>query len=78
MKLGTQHYLGYIIVLRRLELKTIVILLKLHAKLHFKGFFKVFLNFFENFWHKEVQFSFFGIELGIQIYLVCIIVLKWL
>ena len=38
MKLGTQHYLVCIIVLKWLELKTIVICLELHAKLQFLAF----------------------------------------
>ena len=35
MKLCTQHYLNYIAVLKLLDMKTIVICLKLLAKLHF-------------------------------------------
>ena len=38
MKLGTQHYLVRIIVLKGLEKKTIFIYLKLHAKLRFYRF----------------------------------------
>ena len=38
MNRGTQHCLGCIIVLKLLELKTIVMRLKLSAKLHFKGY----------------------------------------
>ena len=51
MKLGTQHYLVYIIVLIRLELKITFICLKLRAKLRFYGFVCVFGTFS----HQEVQ-----------------------
>ena len=51
MKLGTQHYLIYIIVLKWLELKMIVICLKLHVKLRFYEF----LSFFGTFAHKVAQ-----------------------
>ena len=44
-KLGTQHYLKYIIVLKWLELKIIVICLKLRVKLIFYAFLNVFGTF---------------------------------
>ena len=37
-KIGTQHYMVYIIVLKWLESKTLAICLKLHAKLRFCDF----------------------------------------
>ena len=51
---GTQYYLVYIIVLKCLESKSIVICLKLRAKLLFKGFFKRFGTFL----HKVVKTCF--------------------
>ena len=42
-KLGTEHYLVYVIVVKWLESKTIVICLKLSAKLRFWVFFLTFL-----------------------------------
>ena len=53
MKLGTQHYLVYIVVLKWLELKTKVICLKLRAKFLF-----VFLSFFGTFLLKAIQTMF--------------------
>ena len=50
-KLGTQHYMVYIIVLKRLELKIIVMCQKLSVKLRFYGF----LSFFCTFAHKVFQ-----------------------
>ena len=49
--LGTQHYLVYIIVLKWLDLKIIVICLKLRVKLQFYAV----LRFFGNFAHKVAQ-----------------------
>ena len=54
MKLGTQHYLIYIIVFKWLELKTTVTCLKLRAKLRCYSFKSVFGTFS----HKVVQTSF--------------------
>ena len=54
-KLVTQHYLVYIIVLKLLQSKTIVICLILRAKLSLWGFFNVFGTFS----HKVVQTWFF-------------------
>ena len=51
MKLGTQHYVVYIVLLKLFEFKTVVICLKLRAKLCFKGF----LRFLDTFSLKEVQ-----------------------
>ena len=51
MKLCTQHYLVYIIVLKWLQLKIIVICFKLRAHLQFYGF----LSFLGNFAHKVAQ-----------------------
>ena len=51
MKLGTQHYLVYNIVLKWLQLKIIVMCLKLRANLQFYGF----LCFLGNFAHKVAQ-----------------------
>ena len=45
MKLGTHVYLVYITVLKWLELKIIVIFLKLRAKLPFLGFLSIFVTF---------------------------------
>ena len=45
MKHGTQHYLVYIIVLLWLELKIILICLKLHGTLRFERFLTVFGTF---------------------------------
>ena len=42
IKHGTQHYLVYIIVLKGLEFKKLVICLKERAKLRFYGFLSVF------------------------------------
>ena len=53
MKLGKHYYLVYIIVLEWLELKTIVICLKLRAKFLF-----VFLSFFGTFSLKAIQTMF--------------------
>ena len=50
-KLGTQHYLVYIIVLNWLESRTIFISFTLHAKLVFLRFLSVFVTFL----HKVVQ-----------------------
>ena len=44
-KHDTQHYFIYFTVLKRLELKTIVVCFKLRAKLHFWGFISVFGTF---------------------------------
>ena len=74
MKLGTQHYLVYIIVLKWLELKIIVICQKLRAKLRFYGF----LSFFGTFPHIVDQTWFDLHETCTQHYLVYIFVLKWL
>ena len=58
MKHGTQHYFVYLIVLEWLELKTIVMCLKLRAKLRFKGFLSIFGTFSDKVvqiwfvWHK--------------------------
>ena len=51
MKLGTQHYLVNIILLKWLEFKIIVLCLKLRAKLRFY----VFLSYFGTFAHKVAQ-----------------------
>ena len=51
MTLGTQHYLVYIILLKWLELKIILVCYKLRAKLRFYGF----LSFFCTFAYKEDQ-----------------------
>ena len=45
MKLVTQHYLVYIIVLKWSKLKIMVICLKLRVKLRFYGFLSVFASF---------------------------------
>ena len=45
MKLGTHVYLVYIIVVKWLELKIIVICLILHANLRFQGFLSIFGTF---------------------------------
>ena len=47
MKLGTQNYLVYVIVLNLLESKTILIWLKLRAKLRCKVFLSVFGTFLQ-------------------------------
>ena len=44
-KLGTRHYLVYIIVLKWLKFKIIVICKKLRVKLRFYGFSSVFSSF---------------------------------
>ena len=51
MKIGTQYYLVYIMVLKWLELKIIVKCWKLLVKLRFFGF----VSFFGTFAHKVVQ-----------------------
>ena len=45
MKLGIQHYFVYIIVWKFLELKTLLICLKIRATWRFKGFLCVFGSF---------------------------------
>ena len=45
MKLGTKHYVVYIIVLKWLESKTKSIYLKLRSKLRFLGFLSIFCSF---------------------------------
>ena len=70
----TQHYLVYIIVLKWLEPKTIVICLKLRAKLCLWCFY-AFFALCHTKWYKRALFC---IILGIQHYFVYIIVLKWL
>ena len=55
MKFGTQHYFLYIIVLKWLESKTVVIYLKLRAKLCFKGFY----SFLQLSWIKWFKLGFF-------------------
>ena len=45
MKLGIQNYFVYVVVLKWLELVTIVICLKLRAKFPFQGFFLRFWHF---------------------------------
>ena len=74
MILGTQHYGVYIIVFKWLELKIVVICLKLRAKLQFEGF----LSLFGTFVHKVAQLGLFCMKLGTQVYWVYIIVFKWL
>ena len=74
MQLGTQHYVEYINVVNFLELRTIVICLKLRAKLRCYGFLKVF----DTFSHKVVQPWFIWNETWTQHYFVYLIVLKWL
>ena len=54
MKHHTQYYLIYIIALKWLEFKTIVICVKLRAKFRFYGV----LNFYGTFSHKTVQILF--------------------
>ena len=66
-KLDTQHYFVYVIVLKWLELKTIIICFKLCAKLGFWGFQ---IKFF--------KLILFGTKLGKQYYLVYVIMLKGL
>ena len=58
MKHGTQHYLVHIIVLKWLELKTIVICLILTSKLHFN----YFLNFFCTYLFKDFKTMFISHE----------------
>ena len=60
IKLGIQHYLVYVIVLKLLEAKTIVRCLKLHVKLRFLGF----LSAFGTFVHRVVQILFVWHETG--------------
>ena len=74
MKLGTQQYLVYIIVLKCLEFKTIDIILKLRVKFRFYRF----LSFFRIFSDKIDQTWFVSHETWQQNYIVYIIVLKWL
>ena len=74
MKRGTQHYLLYIIVLKWLELKFIVISQKLRVKLRFL----VFLSILDTFSHQVAQTWFVLHETWQQNFLVYIIVLKWL
>ena len=50
-KPGTQHYLAYIILLKWLESKIVVICNKLRAKLRYYGFF----NISHTFAHKVAQ-----------------------
>ena len=71
---GTQHFLVYIIRLKRLESKTIVICLILRPNCIFEVCFSVL----DTFSHKVVQIGLFDIKNGTHHYLVYIIVLKWL
>ena len=72
MKLGTQHYLVYIIVLKWLELKTIVKYLKLRVKLRFEDFLYVFGTFSHKViqtwfvWHKTWHTTLFGINYCVE------------
>ena len=72
MKLGTQHYSVYFIVLKWLESKTTVLCFKLRVKLRFWGF----LSVFGTFPHKVVKLGLFGAKHGTQYYSVYIIVLN--
>ena len=73
-KLGTQHFLVYIIFLKWLELKIIVICQKLRFKLRFYGF----LSVFDTFAHIIAQTWIVLHETCTKQFLVNIIVLKWL
>ena len=72
LKLGAQHYLVYIIMLKWWKFKTIIICLKLRAKWRVWGF----LSINGNFSHKVVQSWLVFDKVGTQQYLIYIIVLK--
>ena len=72
-KLGTQLYLVYVIVLKWLDLKIIVICQKLCVQLRFFGF----LCFFGISCIKQLKIGLFYTKLCTQHYLVYINVLKW-
>ena len=71
-KLGTQHHLVYIIVLKWLAWKIKVICQKLFAKLRFYGL----LSFCGSFGDNQLKLGLFCTKLGTQHHLVYIIVLK--
>ena len=72
-KLGTQHYLVYIILLQRWKSKTIVICLKLRVKLRVWDFLSVFGTFTHKVvqtWfvlHETLHYTFFGIYYCVEI-----------